>query len=128
LHHQIYQNPEAKTEAMKAPAINFPKTPEHPTSINAELQYRLDFLRVLDRTRRLAVKAQQHLSATSAWTRADQWLYELLVKAARDSIDELGPLSSAAQKTRLADFVQSLETMALHDASTLMAIGLTDDV
>jgi hypothetical protein len=94
---------------MKAPAIAFPKTPEHPSTMDPELQYRLDFLRVLDRTRREAVKAQQYLPATSAWTRADQWLYEWLIKGARQSFDERGPLTDHAQKAELADFVRSLE-------------------
>jgi hypothetical protein len=116
-----------KTNGSADRTVSFPPTPEHPATINAELQYRLDFLRVLDRTRREAVKAQQHLPATSAWTRADQWLYGWIIKAARESIEDLGPLSSNAQRAELADFALSLEEnkMTLDDTSKLMAVGLS---
>jgi hypothetical protein len=89
-------------------AIRFPDTPEHPVSVNQELQYRLDFLRVLDRTAREAEKVQEHLGRTTAWSRASAWVHETLIRAARESIDALGPLSDHAQKAELRDFVKSL--------------------
>jgi hypothetical protein len=92
---------------MKAPAIDFPKTPEHPYSINDELRERLDLLRFLDRMRREAARPAS--DATSARARADQWIYEWLIKGARESIAERGPLTDHAQKAELADFVRSLE-------------------
>jgi hypothetical protein len=91
----------------KPAAIQFPATPEHP-GLNAELQYRLQLLRVLDQTVGMTEDAQQSL-ATSAWKKAMSWGHEWLLKGACESIDQLGPLSGAAQRSELKDFIESLD-------------------
>jgi hypothetical protein len=76
--------------------------------LNAELQYRLELLRTLDRRIGEIERAQSHLQ-TSAWTRAMAWGCEWVIRGARESIKEKGPLPDKAQMAELAEFVRSLE-------------------
>jgi hypothetical protein len=92
--------------AIKPPPIKFPATPEHPVTMNAELQYRLELCRALDAFICEAEKAQ---SATLAWRSAMGWGHELLIRGARTSIEDLGPLSGTAQRAELKEFIESLE-------------------
>jgi len=95
-----------RTRAEKPVAQEFPVTPEHPSSMNAELQYRLEAFRLCDCAVAEAGKIGER---TQAWRDAMFFVREWLLKGARESIDALGPISSAAQKATMNDFVKSLE-------------------
>ena len=73
-----------------------------------ELQHRLEFLRTLDRVISEAEKTQENLD-NSSFAKAGRWTHEWLIKGARASIDELGPLSLTAQGAELDEFKKSLE-------------------
>ncbi len=93
-----------RTRFEKPAAIQFPATPEHP-GLNAELKYRLELLRALDETVNKVESAQQSLPT---WQRAMIWGHEWMLKGASESINQLGPLTSAAQRAELQEFIKSL--------------------
>jgi hypothetical protein len=97
--------------AIKPPPIKFPPTPEHPVTVNADLQYRLDFLRAHFRLNGEIERVQNHLKTlkTPAWARSRDWDRERILKSARVAFEEFGPLTGKAQREGFDDFVRSLE-------------------
>jgi len=82
-----------------------PQIAERP-QINAELTYRLHLLRTLDHV--IKKSEMTHGVENSAYGKAMKWGHECLVSLAQSALDELGPLSAAAQQSELEDFVKSL--------------------
>jgi hypothetical protein len=96
-----------------AKAISFPETPDRPP-INAELKYRLEYARRLLLEIKFVEQAQAHEDGPSAWTRAGQdWRTSILLHVF-ESIDEIGPSSTAARNVMRRHFVDSCGDFGVH--------------
>jgi hypothetical protein len=85
----------------KFPEVSIPETPP----VHADLEYRLQLLRALDR---FIAESQKAPVVTHTFGNSLDWGHESILKLAKEAIDRWGPLSSKAQRTTFEEFVASL--------------------